>query len=148
MFDVYISNDYNVVQIYLQMPLYSSQLLRRISNILLAEDTYGERKQYMSVANGHALALAIAIVVVVLLSTVPIGSTFASTKSFSNSGNNIKTETENSKPYHGSLNLYSPAKSHTSLEHSSHCRHNPSSELVNLFRHRLQTLQIVLTCST
>jgi hypothetical protein len=94
MFDVYISNDYNVVQIYLQMPLYSSQLLRRISNILLAEDTYGERKQYMNVANGHALALAIAIVVVVLLSTVPIGSTFASTKSFSNSGNNINRDRE------------------------------------------------------
>jgi hypothetical protein len=32
----------------------------------------------MSIANGQALALAIAIVVVVLLSTVPIGSTFAS----------------------------------------------------------------------
>jgi hypothetical protein len=58
----------------------------------------------MSIANGHkALALAIAIVVVVLSSTVPIGSSFASTKSFSNSGNNIKTETENSKSYHGSI---------------------------------------------
>ncbi|MGB6591250.1 MAG: ParB/RepB/Spo0J family partition protein, partial [Candidatus Nitrosopolaris sp.] len=68
----------------------------------------------------------------------------ASTKSFSNSANNIKTETDNSKPHQGS-NLPSQPKSYTSTEL---CRHNPSSKLVNIFRHRLQTLQIMLTCLT
>jgi hypothetical protein len=63
--------------------------------------------------------VAVVTLVAVLLSTMP-GSTLANTKSFSNSG---------------------------SLEHSSHCRHNQFSDLaVNLFRHRLQTLQIMLTC--
>jgi hypothetical protein len=102
-----------------------------------------------SIVNSHkaytALALAVATVVI-LLSPVHLGSTLASTKLFSNSGNSIKTETENNKPYQGSLNLNSPPKSYTSLEHSSHCRHNQFSERVNIFRHRLQTLQILLTC--
>ena len=35
----------------------------------------------------------------------------------------------------------------TSLKHSSLCRHNPLSERVNLFRHHLQTLQIMVTCT-
>ena len=38
------------------------------------------------------------------------------------------------------------AKAATSLKHSAFCRHNPSSERVNLFRHHLQTLHIMVTC--
>ena len=115
-----------------------------------AEDTYGGLSQYVrSIANNHkALALAIATVVVLLLIPVPIGSTLASTKSFPNNSHNIKTATETSKSHHGSPNLHSPPKSHTSSEHSSHCRHHSSSVLVNIFRHRLQTLQIMFACLT
>ncbi|MGC2574845.1 MAG: hypothetical protein WA364_25300 [Candidatus Nitrosopolaris sp.] len=105
-----------------------------------------------TIANSHkactALALAIAAVVVVLLSPVPIGSTLANTKSFSHSGDNIKTETEKIKPHHGASSLASQPKSHSSFEHLSHCRHKPFSEFVNLFRHRLHTLEIVLACLT
>ncbi|MGA9151826.1 MAG: hypothetical protein WBZ36_14705 [Candidatus Nitrosopolaris sp.] len=51
-----------------------------------------------TIANKHKTsALAIATVIAVLLSTVHVGSIFASTKSFSSSSNNIKTE--NSKPH-------------------------------------------------
>ena len=41
MFDVYISNDYIVVEIYLLYLLDSYQVLWRISDIVLVEDTYG-----------------------------------------------------------------------------------------------------------
>src|SRR5215831_502172 len=97
-----------------------------------------------SLHNHKASALAIATVVVILLSTVPIGSTLASTKSFSNTGNNIKTETEKSKPHHGALNLPSQPRSHISFEHSSHCRHHQYSMIVNIFRHRLQSCKSCL----
>jgi len=40
------------------------------------------------------------------------------------------------------------AKAITSLKHPSLCRHNPLFERVNLFRHHLQTLQIMVTCLT
>jgi hypothetical protein len=120
MFDVYFSNDYDVNQIYICGEL--NQTVRSIAN------------------NHKRSALAIATVIALLLGTVHIGSILASAKSFSNSGNNIKTE--NSKPHEGS-SLPSQPKSYTSLQL---CRHNPSSKLVNIFRHRLQTLQIMLAC--
>ena len=83
------------------------------------EDTFGELDQYMrSIANKYKsftlFALTIAIAVVVL-TTVPIGSTLATTKSFSNRGNNIKAETEDSKPHQSSSNLLSPANSNTTI---------------------------------
>ena len=69
-----------------------------MSEILLVKDTFGELNQYVrSIANKYkaCTTFALVIAVVVLLSTVPIGSTIASTKSFSN---NIKTETKNGEP--------------------------------------------------
>ena len=146
----YVIECLNVVQIYLPIShRFLANVVKHLRYTNLREIPTGELNKYVrSIPNKHTVytALALATVVAVLLSTVPVGSTFAGTKSFSNSGNNIKTE--NSKPHRGSSNLPSPAKSHTSSEHSSHCRHHPSSVLVNIFRHRLQTLQIMLACLT
>jgi predicted membrane protein len=55
-----------------------------------------------------------ATVIAVLSSTAHIGSILVSTKSSSISGNNIKTETENSKPHQVSY-LPSQPKSYTAL---------------------------------